>query len=324
MGGGVAWGSAYILIPWWMHHYYNDTRVLKEHYPNMKEYLHYLKKLGSKDEDPSEPFIIDNFDGYWYSLGEWCAPGQNDCPNHAVVNTFYYYFNSVLLSKIAGILGHSEDANYYRALADTVKQNFNRKFFDPETALYGTEETYQTYQLLALVGDLVPEGYREKVFQTVVDDIKERGNHLNTGIIGTKYLWPVLVMGGENELAYRVATQTTYPSFGYWINNNSTTLIEKWSGEHSHNHQMFGSITEYFYKFLAGIQSPMEGNTEKGYQNIHIEPYVPKELKYVNATVETVAGTVVSNWKQEPDSFAHQVSIPANTTATLAIPLFRG
>ncbi|WP_372933944.1 family 78 glycoside hydrolase catalytic domain [Mariniphaga sediminis] len=321
MGGGVAWGSAYILIPWWMHHYYNDTRVLKEHYPNMKEYLHYLKNLGSKDEDPSEPFIIDNFDGYWYSLGEWCAPGQNDCPNHAVVNTFYYYFNSVLLSKIAGILGHSEDSDYYRALADTVKHNFNRKFFDPETALYGTEETYQTYQLLALVGDLVPEGYREKVFQTVVKDIKERGNHLNTGIIGTKYLWPVLVMGGENELAYRVATQTTYPSFGYWINNNSTTLIEKWSGEHSHNHQMFGSITEYFYKFLAGIQSPMEGNTEKGYQNIHIEPYVPHELKFVNATVETVAGTVASNWKQEPGSFVHQVSIPANTTATLAIPL---
>ncbi|MBW6537345.1 MAG: family 78 glycoside hydrolase catalytic domain, partial [Mariniphaga sp.] len=96
MGGGVAWGSAYILIPWWMHHYYGDTRILEEHYPVMKEYLQYLKNLGSKDEDPSEPFIIDNFDGYWYSLGEWCAPGQSDCPNHPVVNTFYYYYNSLL------------------------------------------------------------------------------------------------------------------------------------------------------------------------------------------------------------------------------------
>ena len=320
MGGGVAWGSAYILIPWWMHHYYGDTRILEEHYPVMKEYLQYLKNLGSKDEDPSEPFIIDNFDGYWYSLGEWCAPGQSDCPNHPVVNTFYYYYNSLLLSKIAEELGYAADAQSFRELSDTIKQNFNRKFFNPETALYGTDETYQTYQLLALVGDVVPEGYREKVYQTIVDDIKMRDDHLNTGIIGTKYLWPVLVQGGENELAYRVATQKTWPSFGYWIENNSTTLLEKWSGENSHNHQMFGSITEYFYKFLAGIQSPMEGKTTKGYRQIHIEPHVPQDLDFVNASVETVAGKVVSNWKKEADSFTFEVTIPANTTATIALP----
>jgi len=320
MGGGVAWGSAYILIPWWMHHYYGDTRILEEHYPVMKEYLQYLKNLGSKDEDPSEPFIIDNFDGYWYSLGEWCAPGQSDCPNHPVVNTFYYYYNSLLLSKIAEELGYAADAQSFRELSDTIKQNFNRKFFNPETALYGTDETYQTYQLLALIGDVVPEGFREKVFQTIVDDIKMRDDHLNTGIIGTKYLWPVLVEGGENELAYRVATKTTWPSFGYWIENNSTTLLEKWSGENSHNHQMFGSITEYFYKFLAGIQSPMEGKTTKGYRQIHIEPHVPQDLDFVDSSVKTVAGKVVSNWKKEAGSFTHEVFIPANTTATIALP----
>jgi len=320
-GGGVAWGSAYILIPWWMHHYYGDTRILEEHYPSMKEYLQYLKNLSSKDEDPSEPFIIDNFGEYWYSLGDWCAPGQSDCPNHPVVNTFYYYNNSLLLSKIAGKLGYEADAETFRALSDTIKQHFNRKFFNPETALYGTDETYQTYQLLAFVGNMVPEGYREKVFQTIVDDIKKRNNHLNTGIIGTKYLWPVLVEGGENELAYSVATQKTWPSFGYWIENNSTTLLEKWSGESSHNHQMFGSITEYFYKFLAGIQSPMEGNTTKGYRQFHIEPHVPQELDFVNASVETVAGKVVSNWKKEAGSFVQEVGIPANTTATVVLPV---
>jgi alpha-L-rhamnosidase len=321
MGGGVAWGSAYILIPWWMHHYYGDSRILEEHYPAMKKYLQYLKNLGSKDEDPSEPFIINNFDGYWYSLGEWCAPGQSDCPNHPVVNTFYYYYNSLLLSQIAKELGFDADAQSFGELSDTIKQHFNRKFFNPETALYGAEETYQTYQLLALVGNVVPTGYREKVFQTIVEDIKMRDNHLNTGIIGTKYLWPVLVEGGENELAYRVATQTTWPSFGYWINNNSTTLLEKWSGENSHNHQMFGSITEYFYKFLAGIQSPMEGNTAKGYRQTHIEPHIPQELSFVNASVETVSGKVVSNWKKEAGSFIHEIEIPANTTATVALPV---
>ena len=320
MGGGVAWGSAYILIPWWMNHYYLDTRVLQEHYPNMKKYLQYLENLGTIDENPGEPYIINYFDGYWYSLGEWCAPGQHDCPNHAVVNTFYYYYNSLLFSKIADLLGYAEDAQYFRALSDTVKNAFIEKFFNPATSLYGTEETYQTYQLLALVGNLIPEGFRESVLQTIIDDINMRNGHLNTGIIGTKYLWPVLVQAGQNELAYQVATQTTYPSFGYWLMNGSTTLLEEWSGANSHNHQMFGSVSEYFYKFLAGIQSPMEGNTSKAYTHIYIEPYVPEKLEYVNSSVETVAGMIVSEWKKEGSSFNHLVTIPANSTASLALP----
>lgn len=323
MGGGVAWGSAYILIPYWMQHYYGDTRILEDHYPAMKRYLAYLKALGSLDEDPKEPWIIDNFDGYWYSLGEWCAPEQRDCPIHAVVNTFYYYHNNLLLSKIAGTLGNTDEQAYYAAQADTIRENFNRRFFDPETGLYGTQEAYQTYQLLALVGDMVPDGYRDKVFQTVVDDIRARGNHLNTGIIGTKYLWPVLVQGGENELAYQVATQTTFPSFGYWIENGATTLLEEWAGVNSHNHQMFGSITEYFFKFLAGIQSPMEG-TAAGYKDIRIEPHVPAGLDHARASVGTVAGTVLSDWQKDAGSFTLQVTIPANTRGTVVLPLDGG
>lgn len=321
MGGGVAWGSAYILIPWWMYNYYNDTRILEEHYSNMKEYVAYLKELGTKDEDPSEPYIIDYFDGYWYSLGEWCAPDQRDCPIRAVVNTFYYYYNCVLLSEIASRLGYDDDSNNYRNLSDIIKDNFNRRFFNPETGLYGTEESYQTYQLLALVGDLVPEGYKEKVFETVTNDIRDRGNHLNTGIIGTKYLWPVLVKGGENQLAYEVATQTTYPSYGFWLNNGSTTLLEDWDGRASHNHQMFGSITEYFYKFLSGIQSPMEGNTTIGYSDIYIKPYIPDGLKSVHAKIETNSGNIVSHWSKEGNILNYEVNIPANSTATLALPI---
>ncbi len=320
-GGGIAWGSAYILIPWWMHHYYGDTRVLKDHYPTMKRYLSYIKEVGTRDEDPSEPFIIDYFDGFWFSLGEWCAPGQRDCPNHAVVNTFYFYYNCRLLSEIAGLLGHPEDVSYYASLADTVRQNLNRRFFNPETALYGTDETYQTYQLLALMGDIVPEGYREKVFQTIVDDIEQRNNHLNTGIIGTKYLWPILVQGGEHELAFKVATQTTYPGFGYWFENDATTLLEKWEGLNSHNHQMFGSITEYFYKFLGGIQSPMEGVTSKSYKKILIKPFIPEGLDFVNCSVEVNSGKVVSNWKKRADGIIFDVTIPANSKAIIALPM---
>jgi alpha-L-rhamnosidase len=324
MGGGVAWGSAYILLPWWMHNYYNDTRILQQHYPNMKRYVLYLKDLGTKDENPEEPYIINNFYSYWYSLGEWVAPGQKNCPNQPVVNTFYYYYNSLLLSKIAEVLGHTEDSRYFLALSDTVRQEFNKKFYDPKTALYGSKETFQTYQLLALLGDVAPEGDCDRVFNTIVDDIEMRDGHLNTGIIGTKYLFPTLASRGQGELAFTVATKRTYPSYGYWLDNHSTTLIEEWDGANSHNHHMFGSVVEYFYKYLAGIQSPMEGNTSKGYNHIFIEPQVPEKLDYVDASLETVSGTIASSWKKDGNSFRHEVTVPANTTAVVSLPAGSG
>ncbi len=324
MGGGVAWGSAYILIPWWMYHYYHDTRILEDHYPAMKRYLHYLKHLAKTDENPEEPYIINDFGSYWLSLGEWCAPGQSDGPNHPVVHTFYFYYNTLLLSKIAAVLDKPGDANAFSALSDTIRQAFNEKFFDPETGLYGTEEPYQTYQLLALAGDLVPEEQRQNVFDRIVRDIEARNFHLNTGIIGTKYLFPVLTEGGRNDLAYKILQGKTYPGYGYWMENGSTTLLEKWSGEHSHNHQMFGSVEEYFYKYLAGIRSPLSEKVSLGYQTNYIEPYVPAGLNSVSASVETPAGTLSSSWEKAGRSFRHQISIPANTRASLALPLFDG
>jgi len=323
MGGGVGWGSAYILIPWWMNHYYDDIRILAEHYPYMKKYIEYLRNLARTDEKPEEAHIINFFEGFWYSLGEWQSPGMSDCPNHDVVNTFYYYYDIWLMSQIADILGHKEDAKQFTALSDTIKQEFNNKFFNPETALYGVDSTYQTYQLITLVGDLVPEPHREAVLKTIIDDIKVRSNHLNTGIIGTKYLWPVLADAGYNDLAFEVATQETYPSFGFWIQNNSTTLLEGWSRT-TGNHQMFGSVVEYFYKYLAGIQSPMEGKTTKGYKHVHIQPYIPNKLYAATASVCTVSGKIISEWKKEAGKFRISVTIPANTTASLVIPCGNG
>lgn len=321
MGGGVAWGSAYILIPYWMNHYYDDERILKEHYPNMKKYLQYLVNLAKTDKVPEEEYIINDFMSYWYSLGEWCSPGMNDGPNHPVVNTFYYFYNAKLMAEIAETIGEKSDAKYFGSLSDTIKMEFNKKFFNSETYLYGTDSTYQTYQLLALVGDLAPENMKDEVLGTIVEDLLVRDKHLNTGIIGTKYLWPVLEHRKQSDLAYEVATQRTYPSFGYWLDNGSTTLLEKFNGDNSHNHQMFGSIVEYFYKYLAGIRSPLEVGTSKGYKEIYLAPSVPEGLEFVNASLETVSGRVVSHWKKSENSFSYLVEIPTNTNGKVAIPI---
>jgi alpha-L-rhamnosidase len=318
MGGGVAWGSAYILIPWWMYQRYDDAGILEEHYPAMKRYINYLRDLARSDDDPQEEYIINNFGGYWYSLGEWLAPGQSDCPNHAVVNTFYYYYDTKLMSKIAARLGHDEDARQFSDLCDTIKTEFNRKFFSPQTCIYGTDSVpFQTYQLLALVGDLVPDEHREGVVKTIVDDIKSRSNHLNTGIIGTKYLWPVLSDYGYDDLLYTVATQKTYPGYGYFIENNSTTLLEQWDAQNSHNHQMFGTIIEYMQEYLAGIR-----RAENGYRRILLAPVMPDGLTHVQASIRTMPGKIASAWTKNADgSYDYRADIPANTSATVLLPL---
>ncbi|NOY36186.1 MAG: family 78 glycoside hydrolase catalytic domain [Chlorobi bacterium] len=322
-GGGIAWGSAYILLPWWMYQYYTDTVVLADHYASMKRYLVYLRNLARTDANNEEPYIINAFGGYWDSLGEWCAPGQSDGPDHPVVNTAYYYLDALTLSKIAGVLGHKEDAGKYAALADTIKHEFNKKFFNPETKLYGTDSLYQTYQVLALALNIVPEEHREQVLQDLVDDIMiTHHGHLSTGIIGTKYLWPVLAHAGRCDVAYAVATQTTYPGYGFWLSKGATTLWEKWEGTHSHNHQMFGTVEEFFYKYLAGIRSPTDGETTAGYKHIHIQPYIPDHLSFVRASVHTIRGKVESCWQRTSGHIRLQVVIPANCDASVSIPVY--
>ena len=320
-GGGVAWGSAYLLIPWWMYQYYDDVRVLKEHYPTMKRYVEYLRRLARTDAHPEEPYIINFFGGYWYCLGEWCAPGQRDGPNHPVVSTLYYYLDATLLSQIAGVLGEEADARRYGALADTVRRALNDRFLDPATGLYGADSTYQTYQLLALAAGVVPGETEVKVFRTLEQDIIRRGGHLNTGILGTKYLWHVLPRYGRPGLAWTIIKQHSFPGYGYWIDKGATTLWEEWSGVHSHNHQMFGSVDEFFYKHLAGIRSPEEGSTTRGYRHVLIHPYIPEDLERVEASVRTVSGVVASAWHHRGDSLQLRVTIPANSEATVAVPL---
>jgi alpha-L-rhamnosidase len=226
----------------------------------------------------------------------------------------------MLMSKIADLLGKPDDARQYTALSDTIKDAFITRFFRPETYTFGLDSVFQTYQLLAVFGDLLPEGIREATLKTIVDDIQKRGNHLNTGIVGTKYLWRVLSDAGYDDLAFSIATQETYPSYGYWRNNHATTLLESWSGNSSHNHQMFGAVSEYLYQYLAGIRSPFGAEEARGYRQIHLQPCMPDTLRKVEASLQTVAGTIRSGWERFDSHYVYEVTIPSNTTATLELP----
>lgn len=323
VGGGIAWGSAYILLPWWMYQYYDDTRLLEKHYPDMKEYMNYLESLaGESDENPEEEYIINEFGGYWDSLGEWEAPVRDRTgPVNPLTNTYYWYLNARTFADIAGVLGKTEDRQYYRSLADSIKEAFNEKFFLEEQNLYGTEEPYQGYLLFALRGDLVPEEHRQAVLDNLIYDIEVKSNgHLETGILGTKHLINVLPKEGREEVLHEIVTKTTFPSWGYWIENGATTLWESWNAESSHNHQMFGTVNEYLYKYLAGIQAPTNEGTSVGYKEIHIKPYIPDDVDWAEASIETVRGTVSSRWEKLENEIQMAITIPANATGKVSIP----
>jgi len=322
MGGGIAWGSAYILIPWWMNQYYSDSRVLAEHYSSMKSYMEYLKNLAYNDEHPEEKYIINEFGGYWDSLGEWEAPvGKRTGPVNPLTSTYYWYLDVKTFSKILKVLKKDEESKQYLALADSIKQAFNKKFFEPETNLYGTSKVYQSYLLFALNGDMVPEGHHQAVLDNLIDNIMNtRNGHLGTGILGTKLLFKVLGSEGREDVLQTMVAQKSYPSWGYWIENGATTLWESWDARSSHNHQMFGSVNEYFYEYLAGIRAPTDSGTTAGYKKVLVKPYVPEGMKHAEASSETIHGTVKSGWTHNGNDLTLNVSIPPNTSGKVSIP----
>jgi alpha-L-rhamnosidase len=171
--------------------------------------------------------------------------------------------------------------------------------------------------------DLVPEKQRGGVVSRLTNDIVyRRDTHVTTGFIGVKYLLPVLTRFGHSDLAYDLAVQDTYPSWGYMVRRGATTLWELWQEKtgpamNSHNHAMFGSVGAWFYQALAGINL---GENGAGYRHLRIAPQVVEDLRGVSGSVETVRGRVSSTWAHSNGEFTLDVTIPVSSDAKIVIP----
>ena len=299
-GNGPAWDSAYVLIPWYLYQYCGDTRILTEHYPHLKRYVDYLTSK-------ADNHIVS------IGLGDW-VPAKSKTPE-AVTSTGYYYRDALIVSRIAAILGDPEAARKYGDLAQAIRDAFNSRFYHSDTGLYagGT----QTAMSCALYHGLVPPQERQKVIDHLADMIRQNDGHLDAGILGTKYLIDSLTAGGRPDLVYTMATQTTYPSWGYWIKQGATTLWEQWNGEASRNHIMFGHISAWFYEALAGIDLDPEA---VGFKHVIIKPQLLGDLKWVLAEHDSMYGPIKSAWQIQGDTFTLKVTIPPNTTATVFVP----
>jgi alpha-L-rhamnosidase len=244
----------------------------------------------------------------------------------ALTSTFYYYQDTLLTAQIAKVLEREAESNRYAERARGIKDAFNKEFND--AGKYAVNpmspiDTHgsQTSQLLPLALDMVPEPDWENCVEVLLREVAERFDfHPDTGIVGTRYLLDVLSAIGHPDTAYRILTQTSYPSIGYMIDQGATTLWERWEnlsgvGMNSHNHIMFGSVDTWFYQTLCGI-TPVE----PAWESVRIAPWLPPEMSHAGATIWTVHGTLASSWTVTGDAVQLSVEIPVGCTAVVEVP----
>ena len=222
-------------------------------------------------------------------------------------------------------MGQNEEAAHYRELHDHIVKAFREEFVTPSGRI---AVPTQTAMVLALHFNLLEESGRKRAIEQLGKLIAEANNHLTTGFVGTPYLNPVLSETGQHELAYTLLFHEDYPSWLYQVTQGATTIWEHWDGikddgrmwsadMNSFNHYAYGSIGEWLYRYVAGIRADEE---RPGFQAIHIEPQPGPGLDWVEASVETMYGKVVSSWtRQEQGEIQLRVVVPVNTTATVVL-----
>jgi len=309
--------ASYLLMGWLLYRHYGDLDVLGRHYRGFKAWVDFLLKHSSG--------YIVNY-GYY---GDWSppaafgapfgSPASKDTPIH-LMSTGYLFYTAQILSQIATVLNQHADAQNYRALGTAVAQAFNREFWDPSKGGYGANN--QAANAFALYLGIVPSDRIGRVVSNLIDDVKAHDYHLTTGNLCTKYLLEALSYHGHADIAYRIATQESYPSWGFMLANGATTLWERWENMtgaemNSHTHPMMGSVSSCFFKYLAGI-NVAEG--APGFQEILIRPYFLEDLSWAAASYDSLFGTIRSSWRRLGSSLELELTIPPNTHATIHLP----
>lgn len=308
--------ASYLLLVLKSYVFYGNERIIRQHYDGLKAWVDYLN---SRTEDG-----IVNYS----SWGDWSPPiafGVNSGPVSkytpgVFMSTGYLYYCARIISRMASITGNKKDEIYYEKLAQKTAAVFNKKYWDEQSGGYGSNN--QACNSFALFLGLVDKGRIPRVIDNLVKDVKSHNYHLTTGNLCTKYLMEMLTENGQSEVAYKIATQETYPSWGFMLANGATTLWERWENEtgggmNSLNHPMMGSVDSWFYKYILGILPDAKG---AGFEKFSIHPIIFNDLNFAEGEFSSVKGIIKSAWRKESGSINFDVTVPGNSTATVFIP----
>jgi alpha-L-rhamnosidase len=317
----LTWPGTLLYVHGMLYEQYADKRVLGNGYDAMKKWIEHERTfvtngLISKDQ-----------------YADWCVPPEDPKLIHSqdparvtdktLIATSYWYHLLRTMSRYARILDRPTDAADFDKMAEASKDAFQRKFFHLESSRY--DNGTQTSSILPLYFGIVPDDFRPAILQTLVASIEQKSQgHVGTGLVGAQWLMRTLSDNGHADLAYKIATQKTYPGWGYMVDQGATTIWELWNGNtaapamNSGNHVMqIGDLAVWMYEYLAGMRTDPEG---PGFRHSVIHPYAAGDLTFVKAAHQTMYGQLASSWKREKGKFTLDVIVPANTTATVWVP----
>lgn len=318
----MTWPGAYVIVANMLYEQYGNIEPIRKHYASMKKWLTYM----------TDKYMVDNImpkDNY----GDWCMPPESpelihsESPDRktdgAVLGTTFYYRMMTLMQRFAEVINIPEDVIYFEQKAHAVKNAFNNKYLDKDNAQYSNNTV--TANLLPLSYGMVPDDYTDRVFNNIVNKTEtDFKSHVSTGLIGIQWLMRGLSDHGRADLAYKIAQNRDYPSWGYMVENEATTIWELWNGNtanpamNSGNHVMLlGDLIIWYYEYLAGIKNA-PGSI--GFERIEMKPYPVKGLNYVKANFHSVKGEIRSSWIKNNDEFIWDITIPCNTVAKVYIP----
>ena len=340
--GSAGWGDTVTITPYTMYLCYGDRQILENLYPTAKKWVNYMIDAA---KDVSEP----NSDGPEYStytngvrdadylfdtrfhFGEWLEPGSTESEdagnqdieaqkkrNDPLVATAYLYYSSVLLSRMASILGNAEDAAYYLSYSREVKRVYNKYLVAEDgTIVKGRQAPY----VRVLQFDLADEEKRPKVAAKLLEEVKRAGMHLNTGFLSTPFLLFQLLANGFAEEAYQVLEQPTSPGWLYPVLRGATTIWESWQAidlhNCSYNHYSYGAVCDFLFSAVCGIKPLLE---TPGYKHFQIAPVPGGRLTHAEAEYECIYGMIRSAWEKKDGGIEYRFEIPANTTAEVLLP----
>lgn len=313
-----AWADVITIMPWNLYLNFGDKDVLAENYDAMKAWVGFMER-NSKD-------YIWN---YKVQFGDWVALDAEEgsyfgaTPNDLTCTAFFAY-STELTGKIAKILGREEDAAYYEALYEKIKEAFQKQFFREDGTM--TAQT-QTAHIIALYFKLAPEKYVDKTVEGLLRLLEKENGHLVTGFVGTPYFCHALSRYGCLKEAYELLLKDDFPSWLYQVKMGATTIWEHWDGKkpdgtmwsagmNSFNHYAYGAVGEWIYRVAVGLDTD---EADPGFHHARIAPHPGGGIESMGASYKTVYGKIAAKWTVKDDVVSLDITIPANTTADILL-----
>lgn len=327
-GGSSAWGDVATILPWNVYEFYGDKAILEQQFESMRGWVDFIK---AADEAAGGKRLWTS----GFHFGDWLSLDGSD-PNSPMGGTpedfiasAYYYYSTRLVARAAAVLGKTEEAAGYSALAEEIKAAIQQEFFTPTGRL---AINTQTGFVLALFMDLAPEEFRARVIHDLIFRLRKDKVHLRTGFVGTPYLCRVLSNHGANDLAYRLLLNEDYPSWLYAVNLGATTIWERWNslnpdgtisstGMNSLNHYAYGSIVEWMYRDMCGLNPTSGDDGVTGFRRARIAPKPDPSLQWARARYRSAAGLFESGWRiGKQGELSFEFTIPFNAVAEVVLP----